>query len=140
MKRLLLLLPLVALAACSSTLSETECLALDETRTKLLLRSRESAEAAADVENPIRVARNKPCSGMLSTHTLEEWNACKLELTKTVKVLTTSEELSELAGKKKVADLVITTPAAQYLVEEARSLRGKAGEASARMEKGNCLL
>ena len=139
MKRLLLLLPLVALAACSGNLSESECLALDETRTKLVLRSRESAEAAADVENPTRVARNEPCAGMIIDD-YDKWAACTLELTKTVKVLTTSEELSELSGQKKVADLVITTEAAQYLVEEARSLRDKAREASARMEKGNCLL
>ena len=139
MKRLLLLLPLVALAACSSTLSETECLALDETRTKLLLRSRESAEAAVRVESPTRRAHNEPCFPLISKN-IDEWDICVLEKAQSANVLTTNEEITELAGKDYVDDVVITTKAAQYLVKEARSLRDKAKEANARMEKGNCLL
>ena len=139
MKRLLLLLPLVALAACSGNLSESECLALDETRSKLWARSRESAQAASDVENPTRMARNEACAPLYDDD-YEGWKVCRREKAQAADVLTTVEELNELAGQEYVDDMVITTEAAQYLVEEARSLRDKAKEASARMEKGNCLL
>ena len=75
MKRLLLLLPLVALASCSGdipkddsslpesggNLSGSECMALDETRSKLLARSRQAANSAGQIENPTRMARNEPC-------------------------------------------------------------------------------
>ena len=70
----------------------------------------------------------------------DEWDAYTLEKAQAAKVLTTNAELSELAGKDYVDDLVITTTAAQRKVDEARSWLEKGNEASARMEKGNCLL
>ena len=108
MKRLLLLLPLLALAACSGNLSESECLALDETRTKLLVRSSESANAAVDIESPTRMARNEPCFPLISKD-IEEWDACVLAKVQSANVLTTNEELRELSGKDYVRDMVITT-------------------------------
>ena len=140
MKRLLLLLSLVALTACSGNLSDSECLALDETRTKLWLRSRQAAEEAGSIENPTRVARNEPCRPLMEKSKYDEWDACTLEKAQAAKVLTTNAELSELAGKDYVDDLVITTTAAQRKVDEARSWLKKGNESSARMEKGNCLL
>ena len=146
MKRLLLLLPLVALAACSGNLPESDCLALEDTKARLLAKSIEAAEKATDVEMGPRYTRNQACDGKPHTvreeggSTQELWRDCSFRLAKEAGIKTTNAEVNLLTGKDYVFDLVITTNAGQKLIDESRKWRAKAQATAEKTKNGNCVL
>jgi len=73
MKRLFLLLPLVALTACSGSLSESDCLALVATREILRTRRMTAVKAAIEIENESRFQKFGEAGCKPST---DNWEAC----------------------------------------------------------------
>jgi len=142
MKRLLLLLPLVALTACSGNLSETECLALVQTRDILRSQRVAAVEAAVEIENSSRFQKFDEAGCKPST---DDWDKCvqkvkEAERLDAIEILQ-STELSLLAGESYGdIDFMINERAAQLKIEEARELMKKARNITQKMNKGECVL
>ena len=140
------LLPvLLLLTACgSSQLPAAECNALDDSRTKLVVRSQLAAQEAVKIQDPIRQQRQPHCLGAgLSTG---QFSRCLDQAASSVpqsEILTSVSELRRLAGKESdpyVAGLMITSPAAQAKVELSKEYLKKASLVTEKMNKGSCVL
>lgn len=145
MKRILLLLPLAVLVACSGNLSESDCLALEDTQIRLLARSKAAARHAAEIQGSVRRVRNDKLCILVdvagrTTESGELWKDCSLRVAQEAGVLTSNREIKELAGMDYVSDFVITDDIAQSQVNESREWLAKAQSTAKKMNSGNCAL
>jgi len=141
--RLSLLSVLLLLVACGSgQLPAAECNALDETRTKLLLKSKLAVDAAIEIQQPIRQARYWDNCGSPYDSQID-WRACMERQDAAIppeSILTTIEELSRLGKDNYVPGLAITSPRAQQQVELSKEYLEKAKQVTEKMDKGSCIL
>ena len=135
MKRLLPVLLL--LTACgSSQLPAAECNALDDSRTKLVVRSQLAAQEAVKIQNPIRKERQSHCYPMAGQPGFQRCIRQAHASVPQSQILTSVSELSRLAGKESspyVAGLMITSPAAQAKVELSKEYLEKASLVTEKM-------
>ena len=142
MKRLLLLMPLVARTASSVTLSEADCLALVETREILRTRRVTAVKAAIEIQNSSRFQKIDEADCKPAR---DDWDECVQKVKESEKVdaieILQSTELNLLAGESYGdSNFMINERAAQLKIEESRELMKKARNITQKMNKGECVL